>query len=62
MSFLQKPKNLYVEDSIETIQPVTETKWEDEFESIFIYKTEPKVIEIPEVVEEKNAILRHHLL
>ena len=52
MSVLQKPKNLYVEDSIEPIQEPTDSKWENDFESMFNPKSEPKVVEITEVVEE----------
>lgn len=56
MSFLQKPENLYVEDSIEPIQKPTDSKWENDFESMFNPKPEPKVIETPEVVEEPIVV------
>ena len=53
MSFLQKPSNIYVEDSVEDVkvapdEPIKKTNWEDDFDSIFNF--EP----VQPVVEEKK--------
>lgn len=65
MSFLQKPSNIYVKDSIVEEKVINETpeesikesNWEDDFDSLFTFKSEREPEIIDSVIGEKKEEL-----